>query len=78
MLILILALTACGKKSSNTEIPLNEKIESKAFAYRIDLLDSAETLTDNNKIQEYLLNWAKSKNLKYVKDDHGNIILRHI
>ena len=75
MLILILALTACGKKSSNTEIPLNEKIESKAFAYRTDLLDSAETLTDNNKIQEYLLNWAKSKNLKYVKDDHGNIIM---
>ena len=52
MLILILALTACGKKSSNTEIPLNEKIESKAFAYRTDLLDSAETLTDNNKIRK--------------------------
>lgn len=75
LLILTLALAGCGKKSSDSEIPLNEKIASKAFAYRTDLLDSAETLTDNNKIQEYLLNWAKSKNLKYEKDNQGNIIM---
>lgn len=75
LLVLSLALTSCGKENLDKEIKLNEKIQSKAFAYRTDLIDSSETLTTNKSVEDYLSNWAKSKNIKHNKDDYGNVIM---
>ena len=65
-------LSGC-KKTEDDQI--QEKIASKVIAYRTDLEDSAETLTDNSRLKDYLENWTKSKNIDYSIDESGNIIM---
>lgn len=72
MVLSTLLLSSCG---GNKEESLDERIERKTIAYRTDILDSAETLTSNEKVQDYLENWAASKNIEYTSDAKGNIIM---
>ena len=60
---------------STEEINLSDKVLEKSSAYRTDLLDSAATLVSNDKIEEYLCNWAESKGVNYNTDVHGNVIM---
>ncbi len=66
-------LVSCGKEKEES---LDERIERKTIAYRTDLLDSAETLTSNKTIQDYLVSWAKSKNVDVESDENGNVIMQ--
>lgn len=76
--ILIAALTICGIfvfRSNQTEEPtLDEIVSDKLSAYMTDISDSLETLDSNEKIADYLMNWASNKNIKAAKDDSGNVI----
>lgn len=76
-LVLILALSSlllAGCKKNEDE-NINEKIESKMTAYRINLEDSADSLTTNDKLKDYLESWIKSKNIDYYIDNSENIIM---
>lgn len=70
-----LALSGCGKKDAKDEETLNTKIEYKVLAYMTDLNDSVTSLTDNDKIEDYLLHWAESKSVDAESDRYGNVIM---
>ena len=78
-LILIIAMTfSCMLSLSSCkeeEEDLSAKIEEKVVAYMTDLRDSADTLTSNEAIQNYLQNWAKAKGIACTADQSGNIIM---
>lgn len=48
---------------------LSEKIENKTEAYKTDLFDSMDSLTSNEKLEDYLYNWAETKGIRVTKDD---------
>ncbi len=75
ILSLSLMLSSCSEKPQEKE-SLDTKVNSKISAYTTDLHDSAETLSSNASVTEYLSNWAKSKNLNYDTDALGNVIVR--
>jgi len=68
------ALTSCNSTKNQTE-DLSSKLKNKLEAYKTDLNDSANTLSSDAKIENYLVNWAKSKGIKYSKDSAGNVIM---
>lgn len=63
-------------RSSNQDQDISVTIEQKTAAYATDLQDSANTLTTNAKIKDYLCNWAKTKGISYTTDDSGNVIMK--
>ena len=72
--IVSFALISCRDVKPAGE-PLDKRIVNKLYAYTTDLDDSAETLTDNAAIAEYLCSWAKSKSVDYTVTEQGNIIM---
>ncbi len=69
------ALSGCSESEAAPEETLTSKIEDKAMAYRTDLMDSMSTLTDNSKVKDYLLNWARSKSVEAKADTNGNVFM---
>ena len=69
------ALSGCKSSEAAPEETLTSKIEDKAMAYRTDLMDSMATLTDNSKVRDYLLSWAKSKSVEVTSDANGNVFM---
>lgn len=69
------ALSGCKDSEAAPEESLTSKIEDKAMAYRTDLMDSMSTLTDNSRVKDYLLNWAKSKSVEVTSDTNGNVFM---
>lgn len=74
LLLTTLLTVGCGNNDSEEE-DLPTKVETKASAYKTDLLDSAGTLVTNEKIADYLSNWADTKGIQRETDDLGNVIL---
>jgi len=81
MLIVILTVLTCSctarkpeDSSKNKLKGLDEKIENKTEAYKTDIADSMSSLTSNDKIARYLMNWAENKGIR-VKEDNGIIIM---
>lgn len=78
-LLIVLAVfsAACESekpKSSDKTKGLSEKIENKTEAYRTDIEDSKGSLTSNEKIRKYLMNWAETKGIR-VKEDDGIVVM---
>lgn len=76
VLSLVFILTACGAKETKPVQTLQERVDARIDAYCTDLSDSAETLTDQSKIHDYLTQWAKMKNIDFDEDDAGNVIFK--
>ena len=81
MLIVMLTVLTCSCEAreqndvSKTKLKgLDEKIENKTEAYKTDIADSMSSLTSNDKIAKYLMNWAENKGIR-VKEDDGIIIM---
>lgn len=66
-----LTLWGCSDK----EKELSTKIEEKLVAYETDIRDTIETLDSNEKIRDYLYNWAKTKGVNVKYDTHNNVIM---
>lgn len=72
--VLVLApLTSCTEEEE-TETP-EETASKKIAAYKTDLFDSAETMTDIESISSYLVSWAENKSIECTTDTYGNIIM---
>lgn len=56
------------------EPPLNERLKEKLVAYETDLRDSLGSLDSNEKVAQYLTNWAKNKEIPATVDQYGNVI----
>lgn len=69
------ALSSCGSEAEAVEESLKSQIEDKAMAYMTDLEDSMATLTDNSRVQEYLIYWAESKGVEVSSDSYGNVFM---
>lgn len=54
---------------------LSSVITEKTSAYRTDLKDASSTFTNNQKVEDYLTNWAKSRGVGCETDDYGNVIM---
>lgn len=75
MILSAALLSSCGSEEPEAEETLTSKIEDKAMAYKTDLEDSMSTLTDNSRVQKYLVNWAESKSVQVEQDAYGNVIM---
>ncbi len=53
---------------------LNQVVEEKFNAYETDLRDSLGSMNSNTDVGNYLLTWAKNKQIAAVSDAAGNII----
>ena len=53
---------------------LNQIVEEKFNAYETDLRDSLGSMNNNTDVGNYLLSWAKNKQIAAVSDAAGNII----
>ncbi len=71
--IICAPLTSCREEEA--EEPIEEKVAKKISAYKTDLLDSAETMTDVAGISSYLVTWAEAKSIACSTDAYGNIIM---
>lgn len=78
--ILIVALL-CGvivirhvRQDVEEEPSLQEVLEEKLTAYETDLRDSLGALDTNKDVAEYLLSWAKNKEIPATLDEAGNVI----
>lgn len=76
IIICSMNLTSCVRRRPTPEETLEERVEKKILAYSTNMLDSAETLTDNAAIEAYLLSWAASKNVDVSADERGNVIMK--
>lgn len=56
------------------EPSLEEVLTEKQSAYETDLVDSLGSLDTNQHVADYLLNWAKNKEIDAVADENGNVI----
>lgn len=72
---LIFAVGCGTPKEGKKEDDLSEKIQSKVEAYQTDLHDSSAVQNSNSSVKEHLVNWAKSKGVRYTSDKHGNVIM---
>lgn len=78
LLLSTFLLSACTKKEEEpvkTQDDINQEIDSKLEAYKTDLIDSAESMKNNDDVRDYLINWAKTKSVSYRTDDSGNVIM---
>ena len=70
----ILAIYFAFQNENPEEPPLEQVLEEKLMAYETDLLDSLGSMETNADVTDYLLNWAKNKQIPAVKDRAGNVI----
>ena len=63
-------------RSDNTqeEPSLDQVLEEKLVAYETDLLDSLGSMDTNEAVADYLVNWAKNKEIPATVDENGNVI----
>lgn len=77
-IVLIIAIVVGSilfiRSNNNNEPTLDEIVSDKLSAYQTDLADSLSTLSSNEKVADYLLNWASNKDIKAEKDVNGNVI----
>lgn len=77
-IVLLAAIIICSlilvRANRSDEPTLEEIVSDKLSAYQTDLADSLSTLTSNEKVADYLLNWASNKNIKATKDGSDNVI----
>ena len=78
ILIFALGITAAifllTSDNTEEEPSLEEVLEEKLAAYETDLSDSLGSLDTNEDVANYLLNWAKNKEISATADENGNII----
>ena len=67
----LFSLSGCAEEEED----LSAKIQEKVVAYQTDLKDSAETLTSEEAICDYLLSWAKQKGIDCSIDSSQNVIM---
>lgn len=74
-------LTACivgavilFQEEEAAEPSLEEVLKEKLNAYETDLRDSLGSLNTNEDVADYLLTWAKNKEIPATRDDAGNVI----
>lgn len=53
---------------------LEEVLEDKLTAYETDLRDSLGSMDTNEDVSEFLLTWAKNKEISATRDTAGNVI----
>lgn len=71
VVIVILLFTS---SDAPEEPSLDEVLEEKLIAYETDLLDSLGSLDTNEDVANYLINWAKNKEIPATADENGNVI----
>lgn len=74
---MIIALAACNRQEEQTKPGKDDiasKVTGKLPAYRTDLEDSANTMISDEYVKDYLTYWAKSKGIRQITDEYGNII----
>lgn len=53
---------------------LEETINSRISAYETDFADSMPTMTEQDAVKKYLVNWAENKGIDVKTDKAGNVI----
>ena len=75
--VLITAVVCAGIfifGSDKEEPSLKQVLKEKLNAYETDLSDSTGSFKTNDDVADYLLNWAKNKEISATKDETGNVI----
>lgn len=77
----VIIIAACSvsayfyfSKSKEKPPTLEETINSRIAAYETDLVDSMESMTSQEAVRKYLVNWAENKGIKVTADKAGNVI----
>lgn len=63
-------------RGGNDAPTLTETVDSRILAYETDLRDSIASMDSQQAVKEYLVNWAKNKDISVSTDNHNNIILQ--
>ena len=74
LLILSAVLFLLLREPAETPPSLQQITEEKLSAYETDLKDSLGSMKTNEDVGNYLLTWAKNKQITAVSDTGGNII----
>ena len=74
LLLLAAALFLLLREAPETPPSLQQITEEKLSAYETDLKDSLGSMKTNEDVGNYLLTWAKNKQITAVSDAGGNIV----
>ncbi len=72
--VLILAVYFYFSKEKKEPPTLEETVNSRIAAYETDLADSISSMTTQEAVKKYLVNWAENKGIDVKTDDAGNVI----